>query len=75
MKNKKRNESLRLKFDTLSINLIYANAFIEAKKGTSLLKFLFSVIRLGPWNKFFMLLNSLNDNEVTKIKILSSAHL
>ena len=32
------------------------------------------VIRLGPWNKIFMLLNSLKDNEVTKIKNSSSAH-
>ena len=33
------------------------------------------VIRLGPWNKIVILLNSLKDNEVTKIKDSSSAHL
>jgi hypothetical protein len=32
------------------------------------------VIRLGPWNKFFILFNSLKDNEVAKIKNSSSAH-
>lgn len=31
-----------------------------------MLKFLFLVIRLGPWNKILILLNSLNDNVVTK---------
>lgn len=31
-------------------------------------------VRLGPWNKFFMLFNSLKDNEVAKIKNSSSAH-